>query len=254
MRELWECVPLANLMSTTIPAHLFPLICARRVIRKGACMRSYEISEAAVFSVLFARLASASHNFQRPFCFLLMFLANMSSRRPLAFTLLFFALCAIMFRFCGYTELRQGRWRGYVKEASTPGATAPATIKIHYPVSSVREVASPAVARPSIPSTAHSPSFAALDHLLVVARQLSEDVSWIQAKLPDVKTAIYVVDDPNAELPVPANKGHEAMVYLTYIMNLRCHQQPGCSDNLHLDTKKEDGYKPEVLVFRRVWS
>lgn len=54
---------------------------------------------------------------------------------------------------------------------------------------------------------------------LVVARTTDEDTSWAQ-DLPELfgdaalERAIYTVDDPHAPLTVPANKGHESMVYL----------------------------------------
>ncbi|MCJ1480751.1 hypothetical protein MMC06_000906 [Schaereria dolodes] len=56
---------------------------------------------------------------------------------------------------------------------------------------------------------------------LVVASQSTVDVSWI---LPDqldmdIDVARYVTDLPNATFHIPANKGHEAMVYLTYIIS-----------------------------------
>jgi hypothetical protein len=57
--------------------------------------------------------------------------------------------------------------------------------------------------------------------VLVVGHLKSEDVSWIQSELPDLQTALYVMDD-NAEsesLHPPMNKGHEAMAYLTYIID-----------------------------------
>jgi hypothetical protein len=54
---------------------------------------------------------------------------------------------------------------------------------------------------------------------LVVPRLMREDVKWISEQLPDMKTAIYVVDLPTAKLHPPKNKGHEAMVYLTYIID-----------------------------------
>ena len=44
-----------------------------------------------------------------------------------------------------------------------------------------------------------------------------EDTSWVHEYLPDWPSSIYVVDDPKAPLTVPKNKGHEAMVYLTYV-------------------------------------
>lgn len=137
---------------------------------------------------------------------------------------------------------------------------------------------------------------------LVVARLAKEDVSWIHQELPELNTAIYVVDDFAAEHHVPRNKGHEAMAYLTYIIDyynnlpdvsifihsdritwhnndlldsdlvkmitrlnsdrvvhegyfpLRCHTQPGCSDNLHLNRTDENSNKPEETVFKQVWS
>ena len=56
---------------------------------------------------------------------------------------------------------------------------------------------------------------------LVIGRLSNEDVSWIDTELPGMKTAMYVVDDNSTEaaLHIPRNKGHEAMVYLTYIID-----------------------------------
>ena len=48
---------------------------------------------------------------------------------------------------------------------------------------------------------------------------MDEDTSWVKQKLPDIPAAIYVVDDPSAEYHPPKNKGHEVMVYLTYIID-----------------------------------
>ena len=48
---------------------------------------------------------------------------------------------------------------------------------------------------------------------LVIGRLPNEDVSWISRDLPDIKTAIYIVGQDTI------NKGHEAMVYLTYIID-----------------------------------
>lgn len=54
---------------------------------------------------------------------------------------------------------------------------------------------------------------------LVIARTKEEDMEWLQREIPDQQTAIYVVDDPSAPLHPPKNKGHEVMVYLTYIID-----------------------------------
>jgi len=55
--------------------------------------------------------------------------------------------------------------------------------------------------------------------ILVVPRMSEEDVAWLSEELPDVPTAIYVADDPTAPLHPPKNKGHEVMIYLTYIID-----------------------------------
>ena len=54
---------------------------------------------------------------------------------------------------------------------------------------------------------------------LVVPRMTEESVEWMDEDIPDIQKFIYVVDDPHAELKIPKNKGHEGMVYLTYIID-----------------------------------
>ncbi|KAI0425081.1 hypothetical protein F5Y09DRAFT_347055 [Xylaria sp. FL1042] len=54
---------------------------------------------------------------------------------------------------------------------------------------------------------------------LVVASVKAEDTSWLHAHLPSWHKNIYVADDASAPLTVPQNKGREAMVYLTYIID-----------------------------------
>src|SRR3954454_1028700 len=55
--------------------------------------------------------------------------------------------------------------------------------------------------------------------ILVLPKLKSENVNWISQELPDIPAAIYEVDNPSTEYHVPKHKGHEAMVYLTYIMD-----------------------------------
>lgn len=55
--------------------------------------------------------------------------------------------------------------------------------------------------------------------ILVVPRTTEEDTSWIEMELPEWSSAVYVADDPTAPLHPPKNKGHEVMVYLTYIID-----------------------------------
>ncbi|EED15904.1 conserved hypothetical protein [Talaromyces stipitatus ATCC 10500] len=54
---------------------------------------------------------------------------------------------------------------------------------------------------------------------LVVASLKEQNTSWYSTYFPDWKSNIYIVDDSTAPLTVPQNKGHEAMVYLTYIID-----------------------------------
>ncbi|KAL1981968.1 hypothetical protein VTN96DRAFT_1980 [Rasamsonia emersonii] len=55
--------------------------------------------------------------------------------------------------------------------------------------------------------------------MIVCPRTQSESTDWIAEELPDWEAAVYVVDDPTAPLHPPKNKGHEVMVYLTFIID-----------------------------------
>ena len=57
---------------------------------------------------------------------------------------------------------------------------------------------------------------------LVIARTTQEDVSWVDETFGDdpfLEKAIYTVDKPVEPYVLPANKGHEVMAYLTYIID-----------------------------------
>ena len=57
---------------------------------------------------------------------------------------------------------------------------------------------------------------------LILPRTSVEDVMWIGESFggdPNFKQAVYTVDDVNSKLQTPANKGHEVMVYLSYIID-----------------------------------
>lgn len=56
---------------------------------------------------------------------------------------------------------------------------------------------------------------------LVMARIKKENVDWLdEVDLgPETTPMIYVADDPKAPLHPPKNKGHEVMIYLTYIID-----------------------------------
>jgi hypothetical protein len=69
-----------------------------------------------------------------------------------------------------------------------------------------------------IPGTPKPPGYQ-YSKVMVVTRTKEEDTDWIAEQLPDWNTAIYVADDPSAPLHPPKNKGHEVMIYLTYIVD-----------------------------------
>jgi hypothetical protein len=55
--------------------------------------------------------------------------------------------------------------------------------------------------------------------ILVIAKTRDENIDWMNEKLPDQEKAIYIADDPKAPLHPPKNKGHEVMIYLTWIID-----------------------------------
>lgn len=82
------------------------------------------------------------------------------------------------------------------------------------------------------------PSGIAEDKSIVMAKTLKEDTSWVEADLWDWQNAIYTVDANDTELAltetlaIPANKGHEAMAYLTYVIDYY-ERLPGIITFLH---------------------
>ena len=66
---------------------------------------------------------------------------------------------------------------------------------------------------PSEDSTVRTSARSDVD--IVVASQQRDDTKWLQIDFPAWNHHIYVTDDPQASREVPANKGREAMVYLT---------------------------------------
>ncbi|VUC20656.1 unnamed protein product [Clonostachys rosea] len=73
---------------------------------------------------------------------------------------------------------------------------------------------------PSRPETESTPKKSTENDVeMVVASMKKENTTWLYDYLLDWKKNIYVVDDPTAALTVPVNKGREAMVFLTYIID-----------------------------------
>ena len=63
------------------------------------------------------------------------------------------------------------------------------------------------------------PPGSAYSRIVVIPRMQEDNVSWISEELPDIPTAIYTANNPKAPLHPPRNKGHEVMIYLTYIID-----------------------------------
>ncbi|KAL4870388.1 hypothetical protein BDV12DRAFT_207828 [Aspergillus spectabilis] len=63
------------------------------------------------------------------------------------------------------------------------------------------------------------------DKVIVMARLEEEPVHWVKEELPDWQTAVYTVNPSKStvankhRLQTPLNKGHEAMAYLTYLID-----------------------------------
>ncbi|GES58834.1 hypothetical protein ATEIFO6365_0003011700 [Aspergillus terreus] len=76
----------------------------------------------------------------------------------------------------------------------------------------------PYAPRPHYAPGVPKPPGATYTKMLVVPQADLEDTMWIEFELPDWQSAVYVVDDPSAPLHPPRNKGHEVMVYLSYII------------------------------------
>ena len=137
---------------------------------------------------------------------------------------------------------------------------------------------------------------------IVLASTTKDDVTWINSFQNSSKIFVYTADDPDAGLSVPVNRGHEAMVYLTYIidhyfqlpsvvvfmhahrftwhnpvmfgfdsfelvqrlnldrvrrikyMNVRCEQDPGCPDWLHLDEEGDSLKHQEQRIIATCWK
>lgn len=68
--------------------------------------------------------------------------------------------------------------------------------------------------KPGIPKAAGN-----YTRTIVVPKLKKEDTSWLDDDFRDTRKAVYVVDNRHALLHPPKNKGNEAMVYLSYIID-----------------------------------
>lgn len=75
------------------------------------------------------------------------------------------------------------------------------------------------VFQPGVPK----PGGTAYSRVIVLPCLKEDEVAWIKEELPNVELAAYVVNDSTSPLHPPKNKGHEVMVYLTYIIDNYAH-------------------------------
>ena len=54
---------------------------------------------------------------------------------------------------------------------------------------------------------------------MVVPRMQEENIEWMSEQLPGLDVTIYVANNARAQLHPPKNKGHEVMVYFTFIID-----------------------------------
>lgn len=82
-----------------------------------------------------------------------------------------------------------------------------------------RKPSGPAIPRPNFKPGVPKPPGSTYSKILVIASRKEEDVSWLDKELPELQKAVYITDDPEAPYHPPKNKGHEAMMYFTYIID-----------------------------------
>ena len=64
-----------------------------------------------------------------------------------------------------------------------------------------------------------NPSGSTDSRVLVIPCLNEMETGWVKTELPDVELAAYVVNNTDATLHPPRNKGHEVIVYLSYIID-----------------------------------
>ncbi|KAI4129084.1 MAG: hypothetical protein LQ338_002434 [Usnochroma carphineum] len=100
---------------------------------------------------------------------------------------------------------------------NTPVSTWPATVR--YGVSNIDKQLAPEqstatrlLAGSPKPNTNHS-------RIVVIPSMQEDDIRWIQTELPTLDVSIYIANNPAASRHPPKNKGHEVMIYLSYLID-----------------------------------
>lgn len=77
----------------------------------------------------------------------------------------------------------------------------------------------PIVFQPEVPK----PNGTVYSRAIILPCLKEDEVAWIKEEISNVELAVYVANDSTAPLHPPKNKGHEVMVYLTYIIDNYAH-------------------------------
>ncbi|PWY71037.1 hypothetical protein BO94DRAFT_476773 [Aspergillus sclerotioniger CBS 115572] len=141
-----------------------------------------------------------------------------SSRRAVPLFGFAFILCMLLAIRSLSTQWEQATQAVGLGELATTPSPSPSTRLNVTRVQEESAIRTPYAPKPQYVPGIPKPSGSAYTKTLVVPQADGEDTSWIESELPEWETAIYAVNDPSAPLHPPKNKGHEVMVYLSYII------------------------------------
>lgn len=130
---------------------------------------------------------------------------------------------AFFFLFLYFVRNLSRQWRNVPQVVGlgdlVPTATSSPHPSANGTVSETQPTKQPYAPRPHYAPGIPKPFGATYTKTLVVPKTKEEDVSWMEVETPGWDKAVYVADDPTAPLHPPKNKGHEVMVYLSYIID-----------------------------------
>ncbi|KAI9738128.1 MAG: hypothetical protein M1818_005557 [Claussenomyces sp. TS43310] len=183
------------------------------------------------------------------------------SRRP-GFYLVLFAVGVLYFSFSRFTwqdlpleRIGLGEHRLTSGASARPGATILEDLESSESNSTVQDNLDTS---PKKEGVSHNeidfhpgktkPVGSAYSKTLIMPRTSEEDVDWVYESFPKgsgTDTKIYTVDDVSQPLHPPKNKGHEVMVYLTYIID---HYDDALADvNVFLHSHRYAWHNNDIL-------
>lgn len=144
------------------------------------------------------------------------------SKKPIQLTTAFvFIICVSIFRHYNYSGLIQYHIRagGHEKESLQNSFTS-LREGSGFKEGLVGPGSITALSRPSRSHLSNSePGGSNYSRVLVIPCLNEMEADWVKIELPDLELVTYVVNDTGATLYAPRNKGHEVMVYLSYIID-----------------------------------